>query len=74
MRVEFFFEQFVDRGVQGEGISWRLAHAHSAIQIKTTGAIQKQIYLGTADPEWLFRLGVEKVFASIRIVVFGHIG
>ena len=52
MDIEFFLQQCVHGGIQGERESWRPAYAQAAIEVETEGAIHEQVYLRAADPEW----------------------
>jgi len=59
MQVEFFFKQFVYRGIQSERKSRRLRNAQPLIQVKTARTIDEQLYLGAAYAKGSFTEGIK---------------
>src|SRR3989344_6401977 len=62
--IEFFFEKSVRCTIKCKSRTRYLIHSQSAIQVKTTRALEKAVQTGAAELIRLFRLGIKYVSSA----------
>src|SRR4051812_14688069 len=72
MNVEFLLEKRIHRAIQIEWKSGGTSNAQLAIKIKAQRAVEEEVDLGPADPEWFRAVRIKESFCSAWIVIVRH--